>query len=326
METPSDITLSIAAVERETGLSKDVLRKWETRYGFPTPLRDSAGERAYPPDQVNRLRLIKRLMDVGMRPSRIVAESEEHLNALAFVSHSARTSGSPNAVDESAAVTLEMLRGEDPAGLRQRLYRASLQQGIERFVLDTLAPLNIAVGEAWACGDISIHEEHVYTEAVQWLLRNVIDTLSNAQGSPRILLTTLPEEQHGLGILMVATLLSLRGAYCISLGTQTPVQEITQAAQVHRVDIVALSFSSAYPQRRILPALAELGQRLGDGIEIWSGGAGSSRLHTSLPGTRLQPGMDQVIADLVAWRAARHDDRIQAASAPPSNATSVHPL
>lgn len=44
-------TLNIAAVERETGLSKDVLRKWELRYGFPAPLRDSQGERAYPANQ-----------------------------------------------------------------------------------------------------------------------------------------------------------------------------------------------------------------------------------------------------------------------------------
>ena len=70
MESQTLASLNIAAVERETGLSKDVLRKWEIRYGFPAPQRDSLGERAYPADQVNRLRLIKRLMDAGMRPSR----------------------------------------------------------------------------------------------------------------------------------------------------------------------------------------------------------------------------------------------------------------
>ena len=75
--------LSIRAVEHETGLSKDVLRKWEQRYGFPSPLRDGAGERLYPADQVARLRLIKRLMDSGMRPSRVVAQPLDALTALA---------------------------------------------------------------------------------------------------------------------------------------------------------------------------------------------------------------------------------------------------
>jgi DNA-binding transcriptional MerR regulator len=57
---------NIAAVERDTGLSKDVLRMWERRYGFPVPERDANGERLYPADQVERLRLIKRLMDQGI--------------------------------------------------------------------------------------------------------------------------------------------------------------------------------------------------------------------------------------------------------------------
>ena len=37
--------LNIAGAERATGLSKDTLRVWERRYGFPTPHRDAAGER-----------------------------------------------------------------------------------------------------------------------------------------------------------------------------------------------------------------------------------------------------------------------------------------
>ena len=65
--------LPIAAVERDTGLSKDTLRVWERRYGFPCPERDGAGDRLYPPEQVARLHTIRRLMDAGHRPGRIVA-------------------------------------------------------------------------------------------------------------------------------------------------------------------------------------------------------------------------------------------------------------
>ena len=64
MTTPG---LTIAAVERDTGLSKDVLRMWERRYGFPTPGRDANGNRLYCDEQVERLRMIKRLLDQGYR-------------------------------------------------------------------------------------------------------------------------------------------------------------------------------------------------------------------------------------------------------------------
>ena len=59
--------LSIGTVERETGVAKDTLRVWEKRYGFPAPGRDSNGERIYGRDQVEKLILIKRLIDRGAR-------------------------------------------------------------------------------------------------------------------------------------------------------------------------------------------------------------------------------------------------------------------
>ena len=62
----SQPSFSIAAVERDTGLPKDTLRVWEKRYNFPQPGLDSFGERIYSIDQVEKLRVIKRLLD-GMR-------------------------------------------------------------------------------------------------------------------------------------------------------------------------------------------------------------------------------------------------------------------
>src|SRR3954465_3459546 len=77
------LALNISAVEREAGLSKDVLRMWERRYGFPKPRRDENGERQYSVVEVSKLRAIKRLMDVGMRPGKIITLAAEELNALA---------------------------------------------------------------------------------------------------------------------------------------------------------------------------------------------------------------------------------------------------
>ena len=47
----------IAAVERDTGLSKDTLRVWERRYRFPLPARDPSGERVYSRQDVEKLRV-----------------------------------------------------------------------------------------------------------------------------------------------------------------------------------------------------------------------------------------------------------------------------
>ena len=84
MPSPSpDLTaanvFSISAVERDTGLSKDTLRVWEKRYGFPQPGRDQHGERVYPAEQVEKLRAIKRLVDRGHRPSKLMGQPLEAL-------------------------------------------------------------------------------------------------------------------------------------------------------------------------------------------------------------------------------------------------------
>jgi len=74
--------IDIATVERETGIGKDALRVWEKRYGFPLPTRDERDVRLYTQDQVEQLRLIKRLLSNGLRPSKVVGLSVSDLNAL----------------------------------------------------------------------------------------------------------------------------------------------------------------------------------------------------------------------------------------------------
>jgi MerR family transcriptional regulator, light-induced transcriptional regulator len=311
MEVSIPPDLSIAAVERETGLSKDVLRKWETRYGFPAPLRDGQGERLYPVEQVNRLRLIKRLIDLGMRPSRIVTESEASLAELALNSQASEIREPDAHAEDVTATVLALLRNRNPEGLRQRLYRELLRHGLAHFVLDILTPISHSVGDAWARGELDIHEEHVYTEEVQWLLRNAIANLADPEGCPRVLLTTLPGEQHGLGILMAAALFSLHGAHCISLGTQTPVQDIARAAKAHNVDMVMLSFSMVYPQRSIHPALCELRKQIDAPTEIWAGGGGILRLSTAkMLGVQLLPSMELALDALHAWRSPHLKNKI----------------
>ncbi|MCP5278058.1 MAG: cobalamin B12-binding domain-containing protein [Thiobacillus sp.] len=296
-------SLNITAVERETGISKDVLRKWETRYGFPTPLRDANGERLYPTDQVVRLRLIKRLMDAGLRPSKLVGRPDEELQALSSRPVMAAEPEGPGQAFISEA--LDLLGQHDLKALRRLLSRQLQQQGLRIFVQDKVGPLSQAVGEAWSRGNLEIHEEHLYTEVVQDLLRGAQNPLNDPEGRPRLLLTTLPGEAHSLGLLMVASVLVLGGAHCISLGAQTPTDDIRKAARAHEVDAVVLSFSAAFARRRIPAALAELRQRLAAEVEIWAGGAGTARLAHQGEGIRLLPDLAQAEEALGLWRGSR---------------------
>ena len=161
----SQMTLSIAAVERDTGIGKDTLRVWERRYGFPVPERDVHGERIYPMPQVEKLRVIKRLMDQGHRPGRIVAQSIEALQHLSRGEASLKPAHGAEAGDgrEDLVAYITMLQSQDHEGIRRELLKTLAQQGLQRFVIDVVAPLTGMVGNAWARGDLAVHEEHLYT-------------------------------------------------------------------------------------------------------------------------------------------------------------------
>ncbi|HXX85534.1 MAG TPA: MerR family transcriptional regulator [Casimicrobiaceae bacterium] len=296
----SGLILNISAVERETGLSKDVLRVWERRYGFPEPTRDENAERQYPPEQVAKLRIIKRLMDTGMRPGKLMRRSLVELSTLAESRSAPRREAAAPALERDV---LALLTGHNPAGLQHALANALMRQGVQRFVTDTVVPLNRAVGEAWMRGELQIFEEHLYAEQVQAALRIAVNAFPRQAGAPKVLLTTFPGEQHGLGLLMLEALLVAEGAQCVSLGTQTPIDDIHKAAVAHKANVVALSFSEAFPLRQAGDGLAALRRQLPAAVALWAGGEMTRRLRKALPGVVLMPELGDALSALRGPRA-----------------------
>lgn len=291
--------LGIGVVERESGLSKDTLRIWERRYGFPQPVRDPNGERVYPPKQVEKLLLMKRLMDLGQRPGKMadltIGDLREKLHAPDAVV----------AVPPEFAEPLRLLAQHETQLLRQYLQYRLARQGLRDFVMHTVAPLTVTVGEAWSRGRLAIHEEHIYTELVTTILRQSFTVTATQGSAPRILLTTLPGEQHAIGLLMAEALMRIEGATCIALGTQTPLPEIAHAAIAHDADIVALSFSAAFSSRRATQSLEALRKLLANNIELWSGGSAVGRFNVSAPGIVLLISLQDMLDRLESWRALK---------------------
>jgi MerR family transcriptional regulator, light-induced transcriptional regulator len=295
----AQVLLNISAVERETGLSKDVLRIWERRYGFPEPRRDDNAERQYPQEQVAKLRAVKRLMDAGMRPGKLMRRSLAELNALAEARAGPRRDTLAPALERDL---IGLLKSHNAAALQHALASQLMREGLQRFVLNTVVPLHRAVGEMWMRGELQVFEEHLFTEQLHVAMRTAINTFPRQSGLPRVLLTTLPGEQHGLGLLMVEALLVPEGVQCISLGTQTPLDDIRNAALAHKVHIVALSFSAAFPMRQAGESLATLRRALPAQVALWAGGEMTRRLRKSLPGVLLVPELGDTVPALKSRR------------------------
>lgn len=285
--------MGIAAVERDTGINKETLRVWERRYGFPIPWRDASGERLYPPDQVHKLRLIRRLLDAGHRPGRVVAVPAEQLAVLLQPAALPLTPAAAAAEAPEIVMCTELLKQHDIDGLRRTLSQAVLRRGLAGAVTEVFAPLTARIGELWMSGDIQVFQEHIYSESLQLVLRQAIQALpAPAPGGPRVLLTTLPGEGHVLGLLMAEALMTLEGAACLSLGAQTPLDQLAAAAQAHRADVVALSFSVQLANRAVQEGLAALRALLPASMEIWAGGGSRAlRQPAAIEGVRCLNGL-----------------------------------
>lgn len=297
MNTQKRSGVSISAVERDTGLGKDTLRVWERRYGFPTPHRDAIDERLYPPEQVEHLRLIKRLMDQGKRPGALLRLPVAELHAQL-----AQLRAEKNQTETEDWV-LPLLKRHDVDQLRHELAQRLARDGLDRFVTETVPALNRLIGDAWMNGDIGIFEEHLYTEVVQNQLRSLIHGLANRGKRPHVLLTTVKDEEHLLGLLMAEALLAANGAWCLSLGAQTPLVDIAGAARGTTIDIVALSFSGAYTWRKARAALIELRQLLPEHTELWAGGEALVGRGKTIPGVRTLERHEDIGPALAQWRA-----------------------
>ncbi len=75
---------SIGAMSRETGIHVSTIRMWEARYGALQPVRTEGGARRYTTTDLERLRLIKLLVDRGHKPSALATRDLDQLHAELF--------------------------------------------------------------------------------------------------------------------------------------------------------------------------------------------------------------------------------------------------
>ncbi|MBC2769909.1 MerR family transcriptional regulator [Pusillimonas minor] len=309
-DNTNQLMLNITAVERDTRIGKDALRVWEKRYGFPTPKRDINGERLYPPDQVEKLRVIKRLLDAGHRPGRIVSLTLEDLHRLgeelreSDVAKPAAANVAPEQQNEIQDI-ITLLKSHDPAQIRRRFSQTIMRTGLSQFVLKVAIPLMHEIGEAWASGELHIFEEHLCSEMLETSLRTAMASApeANQHSRPRVLLSTFPGESHSLGLLMAEAIFQVEGCACMSLGAQTPLHDLVNAARAHRADIIAISFSAASNPGHATDGLTELRTMLPANIELWAGSPHPVLHRRGVPGVQLLADLEHIPVQLQRWRA-----------------------
>lgn len=301
---------TIRVVSKRTGLSMEVLRAWERRFGFPKPeRRPGSNRRLYSRADVERLLAIQRALKRGYRIGDVIAKSRVELEGLVG---NAQDPGAAalGPFDETSSIDAQrlvrLLVRDDVTALEDDLRRCAATLGPRRFLTDIAHPFAIAVGEAWADGTLSIRHEHVATECLTTRLRPMLDAYQDMESRPQVVLATLPSEWHTLPLLMVALYLAVSGAKPRLIGGPTPVSEIVEATRMFDADIVGISVTPASERAETRRAIRTLVRSLPAGVSLWVGGGAAPELELAPDAALTLVSWQALDEALATWRRKAH--------------------
>ena len=263
--------MSIGALSRAVGVPSETLRTWERRYGYPQAFRRSSGHRRYPLETVERLVMVRELMEQGHKASSVVAATVDELRRLRAVGRGGvvrRPSGEGFRLEDWMGATHRM----DGRELERLLHESWSSLGSLAFMQDVLAPYLNEVGDQWKAGELGVGEEHYASNRVTQFLMGQWQGLAGLADGPTALLATLPGETHVIGLHMAAMVFALRGWSVLFVGADTPVDAIASSS-VDPVSLVVIGSSRFATESTVSTDLAALRSELSDETPIWFGGA-----------------------------------------------------
>ena len=266
-----DISYPIGVVTRRTGLSPDVLRVWERRYRVVAPVRNAGGQRLYSADDIERLRLLQRLVERGHRIATIANLDLDALTGLTSEIDVAHATRSRQVVD----ALLQSVRSMDAPRLEAGLRRAAISGGAESWIDTIVGPLMEDVGEGWHSGTLTTAHEHLASATTRDVLGWVLKSFGVDAKAPAILVATPAGELHELGALMAAVVAAGAGWRVHYLGPNVPAVDLVTAARQTRAACVALSIVYQENPAKVIAEVKSVRAALQDSVPVIVGGRGA---------------------------------------------------
>ena len=252
--------MTIQDLSRLTGLSIDVLRVWERRYGALRPKRLPNKRRDYGEDDVRRAKLLREARLAGHAISRIAMLGDDALNDLL-------KAAAPQNDSALLAAMVADIQAGDADALYGKLERARAERLPAAFCDDIAGPLLREVGEYWLTDTALIAREHLATATLARVLAGV-KPLDRASGKRPVVFGTIPPERHLIGTAMAAYVAEQCGFPAIVVAPGATVEEIAATAAHTRAAGVGMSvvyFDAEHTVRELAQAL--------DALPLWVGGA-----------------------------------------------------
>jgi MerR family transcriptional regulator, light-induced transcriptional regulator len=245
--------LRIGELSKRAGVTPELLRAWERRYGLLRPARSAGGLRLYSPADVERVALMQQHLAEGMAAAEAAALAVRD----AVDEEAARTALRPAAIRDELATALDAFDEPRAQAILDRLLALAT---VETLLAEVVVPYLQELGERWKRGDASVAQEHF----ASGVLRGRLLGLARGWGlglGPVAVLACLPGEQHDLGLIAFGLALRSHGWRIVYLGPDSPIDTVADVSHQLEPSLVVLNAVCRERVRPVLPKLRSLARR-----------------------------------------------------------------
>ena len=234
-------THRIHRVSKLTGLSKDVIRVWERRFGLLKPTRGANRYRNYSDEDVMMLRYLKEQLDGGASIGELAKLGREELVTRARA-NTPRVAVIENMFGKLLRELVSTLNPLDRVAFERRLNGAVAVVPFDEALHGILLPLQEQVGQLWHDGHVGIAVEHYVTNQIQQKIFSAMNQLPVAEFGATIVVACPPGEEHDIAALAVAYQCRVRGFRVYYLGANVPIAALVKLCHDVKPDLTIISF------------------------------------------------------------------------------------
>ena len=270
----SDAQLRIGELARRVGVSPELLRAWERRYGLLEPMRTDSGYRLYSDADVARVQAMQAHLGEGL--------SAAEAARLAKSGSRPASTGGPAG---QAAELWASLDAFDDARAQTEFDRLVADFSIETVLREAVLPYLRALGDRWRAGDASVAQEHFASTLLRERLLALARGWDRGVG-PRMILACPPGERHDLGLVVFGLTVRDLGWRVTFLGADTPIDTLAAVCTQLEPDVVVIAAVTPEPLRAVAGRIGSLARER----EVFLAGAGADAKLAKRAGARLLHG------------------------------------
>lgn len=273
-------TYTIQQVSDMTGLSKQVIRKWEERYKVIQPMRLENGYRIYNQGDVTTLLQVKKLSEQGhtIKQAALLVKDLPEKPEIITDENTSRM----EQWNEYVLQLLEKGRHCDEIELNLILKEAYHHVGLDRFLNQIVVPFLKEVGNKWEKKEWDTYQESVSSLVVRDFLVQIRRNYQYRENAPFVLGACLPHEHHEVPLHLVLMRFMMKGWKTQLVGASPAPGAIESLVNKLKPQVVVLSATTTIPFESEPDLLKRLDQfaESHQNIKFYLGGQGVDTYQT----------------------------------------------